>query len=624
VTEERDQDFESLLRFLRQSRGFDFTGYKRSTLMRRVRKRMDQLKIQGFTEYHDYLQVHLNEFVELFNTILINVTSFFRDPSAWEYVADQIIPRIVATKNGNDQIRVWSAGCASGEEPYTAAMLLAEALGMQMYRERVKIYATDVDDDALVKARQGSMELKQLSDIPDVLREKYVEVTGNRHVLKSDLRRNVVFGRHDLLQDAPISRVDLLTCRNALMYFEAETQAKILARFHYALAEKGFLFLGKAEMLLTREGIFQPVDLKQRVFVKVPRIKLRDRIMALAQTETPEAGNHANPQAWLAEAAGNATPLAQIVVDAAGYLALANERARTLFGIDNSDIGRPVQDLEISYRPVELRSRLDQVKRERRPVEIAGAEQQLNSGQTRYVDVSIAPLTNGGGVLLGTSITFTDVTSSKQLQQEVQRHRQELETASEELQSTNEELETTNEELQSTVEELETTNEELQSSNEELETMNEELESTNNELQIINAELHRRSGQLDHVNAFMAAILSSLRLGVSVLDRDLRVQLWNRQAEELWGVRSEEVVGQPMLRLDIGLPVEQLAQPLTECLTGKVGGFRETSVAATNRRGRSIRCRVICTPLIAENGSPPDGVVILMEEVDGLVRVTGS
>jgi two-component system CheB/CheR fusion protein len=614
VTEERDQDFESLLRFLRQSRGFDFTGYKRATLMRRVRKRMDLVGIKSYAEYHDHLQVNVDEFVDLFNTILINVTGFFRDGAAWGYLNEQIIPQVIGTDH-EEQIRVWSAGCASGEEAYTVAMLLAEALGMPAYRDRVKIYATDVDEEALGNARQASVDLKQLSEIPQQLREKYMEVVGSRNAFKNELRRNVIFGRHDLLQDAPISRVDLLICRNTLMYFEAETQTRILARLHYSLADKGFLFLGKAEMLLTRDSIFQPVALKERVFVKVPKISLRDRMTVLAQAGEKESVKNPNRHAWLPQAASDAVPLAQIVVDADGYLVLANERARSLFGLSQSDIGRPLQDLELSYRPIELRSRLDEVARERKPLEITNVERLLDKGEVQHFDVYLAPLLSGDG-LLGASITFTDVTAANRLYRQVQQHKQELETASEELESANEELETTNEELQSTVEELETTNEELQSSNEELETMNEELESTNSELQTINTELHRRTGQLDQLNIFMGAILTSLRLGVSVLDSELRVQLWNNQAEELWGVRSEEVLEQPMLRLDIGLPVNELAQPITECLTGKTGGYREITVDATNRRGRRIRCRVVCTPLVGQRGSPPEGVVILMEEVD--------
>jgi len=226
----------------------------------------------------------------------------------------------------------------------------------------------------------------------------------------------------------------------------------------------------------------------------------------------------------------------------------------------------------------------------------------------------VLPLLDGAGALLGASIAFTDVSSAKRLQRELEHANQELETAYEELQSTNEELETTNEELQSTVEELETTNEELQSTNEELETMNEELQSTNEELQTINEELRQRSDELNNVNAFLESILTSLRGGVTVVDADLKVLVWNENADDLWGLRADEVVGHHLLNLDIGLPVERLKQPLRECLAGQ-RQFTEMQLDATNRRGKTIRCRVTCSPLLGPNHMIR-GAIVMMEDLD--------
>jgi len=609
TTVARDESFETLLLFLLESRGFDFTGYKRSTLLRRVKHRMDQVGISSYPEYHEYLQQHQEEFSFLFNTILINVTSFFRDAAAWEYVAADVLPRMIAAKGAHEPIRAWSAGCASGEEAYTLAMVLVEALGMSQFRERVKVYATDVDEDALRKARQGSFVEKDLEDVPAGLREKYFETNGGRYLFRGDLRRTVIFGRHDLLQDAPISRIDLLVCRNTLMYFEAETQARILARLHYALDDRGFLLVGKAEMLLSRDSIFAPLDLKHRVFTKVGRPSMPER----TPPDAIDIQTLPNPQIRLRESAFDTALVAQIVVDPSGYLLLANASARQLFGLVAADVGRPIQDLEVSYRPLELRSRLDQVLRERLPLEVRQVERHLSSGATQVLDVTVAPLLDPAGDLLGASVAFTDVSNYNAVHAQLERSKQELETASEELQSTNEELETTNEELQSTVEELETTNEELQSSNEELETMNEELESTNTQLQAINAELQQRSLQLDQLNIFMESILAGLRSGVVVVGTDLRIQLWNQRAEDLWGVRGEEVLGQSLLTLDIGLPVADLAVPIRDCLAGKDGGSRQVVLDATNRRGKSIRCKVMCTPLMGPKG-PPEGAILLMED----------
>ncbi|MEO6236044.1 MAG: PAS domain-containing protein [Vicinamibacterales bacterium] len=223
----------------------------------------------------------------------------------------------------------------------------------------------------------------------------------------------------------------------------------------------------------------------------------------------------------------------------------------------------------------------------------------------------VAPLVHADS-LLGFSVTFSDVTHLKTLQDELTHSKHELETAYEELQSTNEELETTNEELQSTVEELETTNEELQSTNAELETMNEELQSTNEELQTMNDELRNRSGELNASNAFLGSVFSSLGTGVAVLDRDLRVDVWNASATELWGLRGEEVRHAHFFNLDMGLPIAELHQPIRDVIHGS-GEPHEITVAATNRRGRALRCRVRILPLRGADGIAT-GAILLMED----------
>jgi two-component system, chemotaxis family, CheB/CheR fusion protein len=608
-----DQAFEALLEYLRQTRGFDFTGYKRPSLFRRVGKRMQDVRIESCSDYVDYLEVHPEEFPFLFNTILINVTAFFRDPPTWEYVSQEIVLQILARKRVNEPVRVWSAGCASGEEAYTLVMLLAENMGDEAFRQRVKVYGTDVDEEALGLARQASYSAQQVEAVPAGLRDKYFELAGTRYVFRGDLRRSVIFGRHDLVQDAPISHMDLLVCRNALMYFNAETQGRILSRFHFALVDTGFLFLGKAEMLLLHAKLFTPVNLKHRVFGKVPQVNLRDRMTILAQAGDAEATELSDPYARLREAAFDAIPLAQIVVDPNGYLAQVNEQARSMLGLLPQDVGRLLRDLEISYRPVELRSLIERAYAERHPIKVTDVVRHLPGGEVRYLDVQVSLAQDSRGQALGVGITFRDVTQEHGLREELARSNQDRETAYEELQSANEELETTNEELQSTVEELQTTNEELQSSNEEMETMNEELQATNEELQTMNAELRRNSEDLDQMNSFLQSILASVRIGVVVVDRNLEVHLWNDRAEDLWGLKADEVVGQSLLNLDIGLPVETLREPVSTFLAGN-GKYEELVLNAVNRRGKSIRCRVTCTLRLGTTGERR-GVVLLMDEV---------
>jgi two-component system CheB/CheR fusion protein len=611
---QRNEKFEALLEYLQRRRGFDFTGYKRPSLMRRVSRRMQVVGHQDFGDYLDYLEVHPEEFIQLFNTVLINVTGFFRDQAAWEYLGREVIPRMLTSKKTDEPIRAWSAGCASGEESYTLAMLLAEALGLDAFRRRVKVYATDVDEEALTQARQANYPLRMLQSLPPELKEKYLEPMGNRFVFSPDLRRAVIFGRHDLVQDAPISHLDLLVCRNVLMYFNAEAQTRILSRFHFALNDNGILFLGKAELLLTHAHVFSPIDLPCRIFAKVPKLSLRDHLVLQAQAGDVEVGNHLTRQVRLREVSFDATAAAQVVVDVNGHLVLASERARLFFGLNPRDLGRPFAELELSYRPLELRSLIEQVYADRRPIVLTNVERHLQDGSVQYLEVQVQPLPDNGGVLLGVSITFTDVSHSRQLQEKLERATQELETAYEELQSTNEELETANEELQSTAEELETTNEELQSTNEELETMNEELQSTNEELQTINEELRQRTDELNRINAFLQSILTSLRTAVVAVDHDFSTLIWNYRAEDLWGLRSDEVQGQSFLNLDIGLPIEPLRGPIRASLLGETN-HQEVVLDATTRRGKAIRCRVTCTPLVSPEGER-QATILLMDEVE--------
>lgn len=606
-------ELESLLEYIKQTRGFDFSGYKRTSLSRRIKRRMQVVGIEAYNAYQDYLEVDPNEFIELFNTILINVTAFFREPQAWEYISREIIPRIIASKHRSKAIRVWSAGCASGEETYTIAILLAEALGMEEYTARVKVFATDVDVDALNTARQAAYSVKEVQKVPADIIEKYLERVNGRYIVQKELRRGVIFGRHNLVQDAPISKIDLLICRNTLMYFNTETQARILDRFHFALHDSGFLFLGKAEMLFTRNHSFTPLNLRQRVFTKIPNNNLQNILSNLSYIREQQAVPDIVDKIRIYEAAFEIDPIAQIVVDINSILILANAEARNLFNINLKDVGRPLQDIELSYRPVELRSRIDHVHTNHRTIILKDIEWSTSEREVKYLDVQIMPLLDDNmNELLGVKIIFSDVTRFKNLQQELLHANQELETAYEELQSTNEELETTNEELQSTVEELETTNEELQSTNEELETMNEELQSSNEELQTMNEEMRQRSEELNRVNGFLESILISLRAGVIVLSPDMHILIWNRKTEDLWGLRLDEVFSKHFMSLDIGLPLEPLRQPLREIIQGELE-YYEVILDARNRRGKAIQCQVICTPLLG-GGTGIQGVILLMEE----------
>ncbi|ORC02082.1 chemotaxis protein CheR [Mycobacterium persicum] len=607
-----DESFEALLRYMRDSRGFDFTGYKRASLMRRVRHRMDQAGYSGFDDYLDVLQASSDEFAALFNTILINVTAFFRDQETWDFVRADVIPRMLAERGPDDPVRVWSAGCASGPEAYTLAMLLAEALGADAFRQRVKIYATDIDEDALAEARIAAYDAKAVEPVPPDLLARYFEQLNGRYVFRKDLRRTVIFGRNDLVKDAPISRVDLLVCRNTLMYLNAETQRNVLSRLHFALAPQGTLFLGHAEMLLSHGDRFTPLNLKNRIFRKAAgphaNVNRYDPAAALYDRQGDSPG-----LTTLRDLAFRAGPVAQIVVTREDTVAMINQQAETVFGLSARDIGRLLRDLEVSYRPVELRAYLEQAKVERRPARIQDVKWQRPGADTVWFEIHVNPLIDAQNGLLGVSIVFFDVTATRALLDKVVATNRALETAYEELQSTNEELETTNEELQSTVEELETTNEELQSTNEELETMNEELHSTNDELHTINDALRERTLELDDLKDLLDSLVNSVRLGMVVVDREMRVVVWNSGSEDLWGLRADEATGSALTSLDIGLPMENL-RPLIGNAFVDPDSFGETVLDAVNRRGRPAQVRVTCTSFRSA-GDLIGGALLLLEVV---------
>jgi two-component system CheB/CheR fusion protein len=600
---------DALLDFVKRTRGFDFTGYKRSTIERRVARRMAELAIGSYEEYVDHLELHSAEFSALFNTILINVTGFFRDPSTWEHLAGEVVPPLIAARPPNSPLRIWCAGCATGEEAYTVAMVFASALGESAFLDRVKIYATDVDEEALDVARHGKYPARLMEDVPPEALERFFERTEQHYTFRRELRRAVIFGRNDLVQDAPISRIDLLVCRNTLMYFNAETQSRILRRFHFALDDDGVLLLGKSEMLIRHADLFRPTDMKRRIFEKVHRPTMRDRVRVMAADLASSAPH--DVAGALRDGAHDLTVGAQVVVDAQGTVVLANAHARRMLGLGAQDVGRRLQDLDLSHRPVELRPSLQRVGDQRQPIAIEGVPWRPPAGHERVIDVRLSPIVSEGE-LLGTAISFSDVTDVVGLRGELAEAKRDLTQAHEELQSTVEELETTNEELQSTNEELETTNEELQSTNEELETMNEELQSTNEELETMNDELRQRTFELNDVNAFLETILTTIGLAVAVLDRRQHVQLWNGQARELWGLTPEEVEGRHLLGLDLGLSVEQL-KPLL-LAAGRGDSERQTiTLDAVNRRGKEMRCDVSVLPLKTQGNGEINGMILLME-----------
>jgi two-component system CheB/CheR fusion protein len=459
-TNEANPEFEALLDYLKHSRGCDLTGYKRSTLMRRFQHRMRSININSYQSYREYLESDSSEWLALLDDVLINVTTFFRDRDAWVTLANEIIPQIIASIEADEQIRVWSAGCASGPEVYSLVILFAEALGIESCLQRVKFYATDIDGAALTQARQGVYQPTEVTEIPPDLLEKYFEQSEKGYVFHPQLRRTIIFGRHNLAEDAPMSKIDLLVCRNALMYFNADTQATILIRFHFALNNNGFLFLGKAETLMAQRQIFTPVNLKHGIFAKGLKLGLDEHLQLSPRTGKKQAVDFLATHFRIWQTAFETSPFGQLAVDSNSCLIMANEQANALFNLTLNDVGRPLRSLKPG-QILGLCTSIKQLNSDFRPVTLKKVEWRTPTN-TSYFDIFITPVFSSDGHLQGMNLTFTDVTDNKQLEKRLEQAHLELATVSERLEKTQAALDTTHAELEVTQQELETVYQEMQ------------------------------------------------------------------------------------------------------------------------------------------------------------------
>ena len=606
-----DAGFRALLEALSTAYNFDFREYKEPSLARRIRTRMSQVHVDSFEAYQRYLEQHADEHVALFNTILINVTGFFRDAEAWKILAADVIPRVVSAAGDSRSIRIWSAGCSSGEEPYSVALLLAEHLGERAGEYLVKIYGTDVDGDALAAARHAAYRLEQLEDVPDELVDRYFQRDGQLFRVRRDVRRWCIFGAHNLTQAPPLSHVDLLICRNVLIYFTSELQERILSRFHYAIREDGFLFLGCSESLLARSRLFRPVHLKWRIFERTPSVA-RQVAAVLPDREPGHGvfGPGTRPEgAPRVQRALDVLPAAVMIIDTSDTILAWNAAAEALFDIPvASAIARKFRDLDMSYRVEGLRARIADVKARHSPARMENVTFLRRSGDPAHTDITIQPLFEGQR-LTGIVVFAMEATEHARLKEEMNRVAEQHAIAIEELQSTNEELETTNEELQSTNEELETTNEELQSTNEELETTVEELQAANTELGALNAELEGRSAELNRLDAYHRSLVNSLEYGVVALDRHGMITTWNEIAEQMWGLRAEQTVGHPFFALPLGEIVQRAQGAFEQVLaSGEAGEVRDVSYMRPGGQGAKGVIRLL--PL--RNGRDVVGALALM------------
>jgi two-component system, chemotaxis family, CheB/CheR fusion protein len=598
-----------LVNMIAEERGVDLRSYKASTLERRLRRRMFQLGIATPSDYMAKIRQDESEVAELLNTVLINVTEFFRDPPAWDVLRTEVLPPMLRALRPGDPFRAWCAGCASGEEPFSLAMSIAEVLGPKLNDFDIKIYATDIDDDALNTARRGEYASEKLRRIHPALRQKYFQGEPSMRVIR-EIRRLVIFGRSNLISDAPISHCELVLCRNVLIYFDGDAQRQIFRRLHYALEPDGVLFLGKAESKLTESRYFRPLRSRWRIFQRITEGRPQAHISPASEAGVPMTDDHRLQQELDSLRLQQRHLLETLkpgvmVLDTHDSIASHNEASVNFWGLPSLRlVGKKLQNTELVFCCPELPGRLEATRSTGNEMVSFQCRVKVD-GEDRKMAVTLKPIVNDTGSRRGTVIYTEDITSQDRLQSTVEQ----LESTGEELQSANEELETTNEELQSTNEELETTNEELQSTNEELETTNEELQSLNEELENMNDELERRSRELKELTDRYAETLRLMPWPVLVVDRYERIQIWNGAAQKLFGVGATSVVGVGVDQLPVN--AELRTSILRRCravLSKNKGTVLKDETFTTKNFEGSFDLHF--TP-ISRDGASMDGVLIM-------------
>jgi len=592
-------EFDRLIARLRDRHGIDFDQYRSPTIIRRLQRRMAVTGQSTVSQYAQYLEANAQEYQRLISSFLIKVTEFFRDTELFEYLRDQLLPRLIEeSRSRGNELRFWSAGCSTGEEAYSLAILLAEALGEQLPGYHVRIFASDLDGDAIEFARRGVFSASALESVPPELRDKYFTDLDGEYQVRRSIRGLMIFGQHDLAERAPFPRIDLLLCRNVMMYFLPPLQEHVLRVVGFALRPGGYLVLGKTETTNPLSEYFTVEELKLKIYRREGR--KFPSIVPIRRSTRPSVASSSSPQDLApyvgpsSAARNGARPASRVdrlerlllhlpagiaVIDRQYNVRSLNSAAREMLGIYGSAVGEDLVHLAQNVDGRRLRSLIEEAFREGRASVIPeiGAAETLDQPQrhlriTCSVERQPASGSEQSAILLISDITG-DVLQRQELEsalrqieagsernsahverikdrnRELLRANQELNTVNAELRVTNEEIRAINEELQASGEEVETLNEELQASNEELETLNEELQATVEELNATNEDLRARTAELQDLalslenerrrseleRLRLSAVLSNMTDAVVVVSRAGEITLSNDAYQQMFG-----------------------------------------------------------------------------------------
>ena len=625
-----DDLYAKIFVLLRGVFGVDFSDYKMTTIRRRVARRMAICQLTELAEYVDFLRAHASEIEDLYQDILIMVTQFFRDPSTFTALRNKALPHILASKSAGAPLRVWVPGCATGEEAYSIVIELARYLAERGELRPVKVFATDINERDIAVARRARYTPNRLKEVPADYVETYFDEVDGGYVIKEYLREMCIFARHDVTREAPFSQLDLISCRNLLIYLTPMLQERVLAMFHYALRPGGVLILGPSESVGSSSDLFAPLDKKQKMFTRQigpSRLPTEfahpsgpSRATWPDLTAAPARKGAVDPikQADLLVASEHTPP--GVIID--GSFRILQFRGHTESYLENLP-GAPTTDILAMAKEglsVELRRGIEDARTSgqravRERVHIRDGQHAI------VVDVIVEPLKGPQGhsyclVLFRPSSEKAGsrrrTGHAKSEDGQVSELTDELRMTREHLQALIFEKEMGLEDLRVANEEIQSGNEELQSTNEELETAKEELQSTNEELRTVNEELGSRNEELAHSNEDLSSLLGGVRLPIIMVDRELRLRRATPAAERLISMVGSDV-GRPITDFNMRLQIDDLEATLHQVIE-TVTPF-ERQVADDEGHWYSLRLRPYQT-----RDNRVDGAIMTLIDVDELHR----
>ena len=573
-------ELQKIFSLIRSATGHDFSQYKQTTIRRRIERRLAVHQIDRLADYIIYLQKNPLEIDALFKDLVIGVTSFFRDPDAYQVIEEQVLPQLLRAKQSGDPFRCWVVGCSTGEEAYSLAVIVTEAMEKLKKHLNVQIFATDIDEKAIENARMGRFPESVSADVSKARLDQFFTREDGGFRIKKQIRDMLVFSLQSVIKDPPFSRLDLVSCRNLMIYLDHSLQKKIIPLFHYTLNPQGVLFLGSSETIGEYTDLFQPVNAKWKIYAR--KESLREGIIDYTNKSTLAGPVHLDADGPLSLSVSTdiqAVTEKAILSELSPTGALIDDNYEILQFVGQTEkflvvpTGKPSFNIikmarqDLKYK---LTSALHQAIRNKKRIDCKGVR--VNSSNTvSTVDISIRPVT-AEGLPSGLFLVIFEEKAVSCLQDELpgkasdgektdpalRQLEQELQSTREYLQATIEELETSNEELKSNNEELQSVNEEQQSTNEELETSKEELQSTNEELATVNSELQNKVNALSKVSDDMNNLLAATEIASIFMDTRLNIKRYTPAAARLIQLIPTDI-GRPLSDLTTSFPGVDLA-----------------------------------------------------------------